>query len=324
MTVIIRNRYTVFSHDFSVVNRQHAKSTHMNKILPFTIFGVSLIAWSSNGFAIPVEQSSLSNSNASVRYIDSSPSAQAQIAATPVSVPAATLSQTADLQQQITAMNQRIAQQDGQIDNLEQEVHTLKQKLATASSAKKTTTIPKATTATKQAERAAAPVTTSKTATPQPTSAEVVTKNAKTSTTKDTPTKTTLTDKTAYNKAYEAYQQGGAAKAIAPMQAFIKQYPDSPYVSYAHYWLGEFNLAITPAKYTTSKQNFQKVLQSYPQSSKAPAALYRLIEISQNVDKNNSKAKQYYQQLLKDYPKSKEAQNAKNNLHLDKPSKSNG
>lgn len=297
----------------------------MNKILPFTFFGVSLIAWSSNACAIPVEQSSLSHSNTSVRYIDSSPTAQAQIAATPVNVPVATLSQTADLQQQISALNQRIAQQDGQIDNLAQEVHNLKQKLATASSAKKSTaTPPKATTSTKQAQRAAAPVTSSKTASLQPTSAQVVTNTAKTSAAKDTPTKATLTDKAAYNKAYEAYQQGGAAKAIAPMQTFIKQYPDSPYVSYAHYWLGEFNLAITPAKYTTSKQNFQKVLQSYSQSSKAPAALYRLIEISQNVDKNNSKAKQYYQQLLKDYPKSKEAQNAKNNLHLDKSSKSNG
>ena len=53
-------------------------------------------------------------------------------------------------------------------------------------------------------------------------------------------------EKTAYNDAYEAYKTGGAAKAIAPMQAFIKKYPASPLIPNAHYWLGEFYLALTP------------------------------------------------------------------------------
>ena len=100
------------------------------------------------------------------------------------------------------------------------------------------------------------------------------------------------------------------------MQNFIKQYPSSPYVSYAYYWLGEFSLAITPAKYLTAKQHFQHVVKHYPQSSKAPGALYRLIEIAQNVDKKPTLAQQYYQQLAKNYPKSKELQQAKKDLKI--------
>lgn len=123
-------------------------------------------------------------------------------------------------------------------------------------------------------------------------------------------------DQAAYNMAYDAYKNGGAAKAIAPMQNFIKNHPTSPYVSNAYYWLGEFNLSLTPANFNQAKENFEIVAGNYPQSSKAAAALYRLSEIAKNIDKDIPKARSYYLKLIQNYSNSTEAETAKTSLNL--------
>lgn len=130
---------------------------------------------------------------------------------------------------------------------------------------------------------------------------------AKTVQTQPAPTSTTNSDKAAYTVALEAYKQGGAKKAIAPMQAFIKNHPNSVYISNAYFWLAEFNLGIDPANYTEAKKNFEIVANKYPNSAKASSALYRLHSISLNVDKNSALANKYKKQILTSYPKSEEA-----------------
>ena len=114
-------------------------------------------------------------------------------------------------------------------------------------------------------------------------------------------------DKAAYTVALEAYKQGGAKKAIAPMQNFIKNHPNSVYISNAYFWLAEFNLAIEPTNYTEAKKNFEIVANKYPQSSKASNALYRLYTMSKDVDKNPTLANQYKSALISNYPNSEEA-----------------
>lgn len=114
-------------------------------------------------------------------------------------------------------------------------------------------------------------------------------------------------DKVAYTVALEAYKQGGAKKAIAPMQAFIKNHPNSAYISNAYFWLAEFNLGTDPTNYVDAKKNFEIVANKYPNSSKASSALYRLHSISLNVDKNAALANKYKNQILTNYPKSEEA-----------------
>ncbi len=123
-------------------------------------------------------------------------------------------------------------------------------------------------------------------------------------------------DEIAYRAAYDAYQKGGAAQAIDPMESFTKSYPTSPYISHAYYWLGEFYLSLTPAKYHQAKDNFSLVAGNYPQSNKASAALYRLIEIAQNIDKDTPKAREYYLKLIQKYPQSKDAALAKSTFNL--------
>jgi len=114
-------------------------------------------------------------------------------------------------------------------------------------------------------------------------------------------------DKAAYTVALDAYKQGGAKKAIAPMQNFIKNNPNSVYVSNAHFWLAEFNVAIEPSNFAEAKRNYTIVVEQYPNSSRASRALYQLYSISKDVDHNANQANLYKQQLLKSYPKSEEA-----------------
>ncbi|MEG0030284.1 YbgF trimerization domain-containing protein [Acinetobacter sp.] len=114
-------------------------------------------------------------------------------------------------------------------------------------------------------------------------------------------------EKAAYTVALDVYKQGGAKKAIAPMQNFIKNNPNSVYISNAYFWLAEFNLAIEPTNYAEAKKNYGIVANQYPNSSRAPRAVYQLYNIAKEVDKNTAQANQYKAKLLKQYPKSEEA-----------------
>lgn len=123
----------------------------------------------------------------------------------------------------------------------------------------------------------------------------------------DTENKNDLTEKEDYTLALEAYKQGGAKKAIAPMESFIKKHPKSVYVGNAHFWLAEFNLAINPADYAAAKKNYAIVAKKYPESDKASRALYQLYSIAKEVDHNTALANTCKQMILSKYPKSKEA-----------------
>ena len=114
-------------------------------------------------------------------------------------------------------------------------------------------------------------------------------------------------DKAAYTVALDAYKQGGAKKAIAPMKNFIKNNPNSVYISNAYFWLAEFNLAIEPTNYIEAKKNYNIVINQYPNSAKAARALYQLHSIAKDVDHNTTLANQLKSKLVKDYPKSEEA-----------------
>lgn len=122
-----------------------------------------------------------------------------------------------------------------------------------------------------------------------------------------TTTPSTDLDQAAYTVALDAYKQGGAKKAIAPMQNFIKNNPNSIYISNAYFWLAEFNLAIEPTNYAEAKKNYNIVVNQYPNSAKAARALYQLYNIAKDVDRNTTSANQLKTKLLKEYPKSEEA-----------------
>ncbi|MBJ9958727.1 YbgF trimerization domain-containing protein [Acinetobacter courvalinii] len=114
-------------------------------------------------------------------------------------------------------------------------------------------------------------------------------------------------EKAAYTVALDAYKQGGAKKAIQPMQNFIKNHPNGIYVGNAYFWLAEFYLAVEPVDYKAAKQNYNIVATRYPNSAKASRAVYQLYSIAKEVDKNTALANQYKSKLLSQYPQSEEA-----------------
>lgn len=113
-------------------------------------------------------------------------------------------------------------------------------------------------------------------------------------------------EKAAYTVALDAYKQGGAKKAIAPMQNFIKNHPNSIYTGNAYFWLAEFNLATDPVNYSEAKKNYDIVVKRYPTSSKAPRSLYQLYSIAKDVEHNTTAANQLKTKLLKTYPQAEE------------------
>lgn len=113
-------------------------------------------------------------------------------------------------------------------------------------------------------------------------------------------------EKKAYLAAYDTFRTGGPDKAIAPMQAFVKQYPDSSLTPGAYYWLGEFYLNAGKPDQAKARQQFETVLAKYPDNAKAPAALYKIASILDLQGKPDD-ARQKMLELVKRYPKSPEA-----------------
>jgi len=114
-------------------------------------------------------------------------------------------------------------------------------------------------------------------------------------------------EKAAYTVALDAYKQGGAKKAIQPMQNFIKNHPNGIYIGNAYFWLAEFYLAVDPVDYKSAKQNYNIVATRYPNSARASRAVYQLYSIAKEVDHNDALANQYKSKLLSQYPQSEEA-----------------
>ncbi len=114
-------------------------------------------------------------------------------------------------------------------------------------------------------------------------------------------------DKAAYTVALDAYKQGGAKKAIAPMQNFVRNNPNSVYTGNAYFWLAEFNLAIEPPNYEEARKHYETVASKFPNSGKAARSLYQLYSIAKDVNKNVQTAEIYKNKLLSTYPDSEEA-----------------
>lgn len=135
-----------------------------------------------------------------------------------------------------------------------------------------------------------------------------------------TPASTLEDEKKAYLAAYDTFRKGGPDKAIAPMQAFVKTYPDSSLTPGAYYWLGEFYLNATKPDLAKARQQFDTVLTRYPDNAKAPAALYKIASILDLQGKPDEAGKKM-QELVKRYPKSPEASLAETWLKTTETSK---
>lgn len=89
--------------------------------------------------------------------------------------------------------------------------------------------------------------------------------------------------------------------AITALQQFIKQYPDSQYLSNANYWLGQLNYRQN--KKGEASYYFANVVKKYPKSSKAAESMFKVGLILQEEGKQD-KANMVFEQVIAKYPHS--------------------
>lgn len=272
------------------------------------LFSIALLS-SASLYAIPIESRGLSDTASSRNDVANS--------AAPIAgnMNWDLIQKNQQLENQIRELRGKIEEQDHAIDqlnkeltnrytDLDQRLELLNQKLEPESNQPE------------QAPTENAPVDSS-TATDQTSTASKATTNSTAPTTAQNPATSANSsnntsdpvalEKAAYTIALDAYKKGGAKQAIAPMQNFIKNYPNSIYTGNAYFWLAEFQLAIDPPNYNEAKKNYEIVAAKFPNSSKAPRALYQLYSIAKDVNKNTQTANVYKSKLLSTYPKSEEA-----------------
>lgn len=118
-------------------------------------------------------------------------------------------------------------------------------------------------------------------------------------------------EKTEYDTALKQFQTGDFKGAGTAFSAFIKKYPQSPYVPLAQYWLG--NSLYAQRDYRGSITVLQNMVQAYPTHAKVPDAL---IAIANSQFESNQKvaARKTLEQVVAKYPGTEGAQAASNRL----------
>ena len=279
------------------------------------LFSIALLS-SASLYAIPIESRGLSDSSPAANVVSD--------AGTPIAGNMSwdLIQKNQQLENQIRELRGKIEEQENTIDqlskelknrytDLDQRLELLNQKLdpesseqtapaenAPATDGNAPTNIAPTDTNTTNPQTVAPPI-----PAPQPTTES----RAQPSTSSTNSSDPIALEKAAYTIALDAYKKGGAKQAIAPMQNFIKNNPNSIYTGNAYFWLAEFNLAIDPPNYNEAKKNYEIVAAKFPNSSKAPRALYQLYSIAKDVNKNTQTANVYKNKLLTTYPKSEEA-----------------
>ncbi|OFC69425.1 tol-pal system protein YbgF [Alteromonas confluentis] len=106
--------------------------------------------------------------------------------------------------------------------------------------------------------------------------------------------------------AYEAavnliLKSGEYDRAIASLQSFLSDYPDSSYVPNAHYWLGQ--ILFREQQWDAAYEQFDTVVNQYSDSAKRPDAIFKLGMIAERQG-NANKARSLFEQVIKEYPDS--------------------
>jgi tol-pal system protein YbgF len=102
-----------------------------------------------------------------------------------------------------------------------------------------------------------------------------------------------------YAKAYTWITQGEYKKAESTLKAYLLAEPKGQYAADSHYWLGEINMV--NAQSDVAAKEFRMVIDSFPSSDKAPAAMRELGEIFL-ANGDSQHAKQMLEKVVKLYP----------------------
>ncbi len=118
-------------------------------------------------------------------------------------------------------------------------------------------------------------------------------------------------DQAAYQQNFVLLKQGRYEDAINGFTNFIQQYPQSPLVPNAEFWMGEAHYQMSD--FQGALVNYQAVIQGYPNSSKAPDALLKT-GYSQYEMQRYKVARKTLENVIKQYPGTNVAKLAKQRL----------
>ncbi|SIS58760.1 tol-pal system protein YbgF [Neptunomonas antarctica] len=120
-----------------------------------------------------------------------------------------------------------------------------------------------------------------------------------------------LNDQKDYQSAFALVRERDFDSAADSFERFLTDYPDSPRVPNAYYWLGEIYLA--QGNHQQSEEAFLRVADQYSDSRKAADALYKLgILYKQQGDLVKSMS--YMSRVAKEYPETSAARLAESAL----------
>lgn len=118
-------------------------------------------------------------------------------------------------------------------------------------------------------------------------------------------------DQAAYQQNFSLLKEGRYQDAINGFTNFIQQYPNSPLVPNAEFWMGEAHYQMSD--FQGALVNYQAVVQGYPNSNKAPDALLKT-GYSQYALGKYSAARKTLESVIQQYPNSNVAKLARQRL----------
>jgi len=121
-----------------------------------------------------------------------------------------------------------------------------------------------------------------------------------------------LQEQSAYQQALNILREGRYDEAVVAFQSFLTRFKGSQYAGNAQYWIGEANYV--SLRYPLAVEEFQKVIASYPDSSKVPDAMLKIGYTFYEL-KSWDQARQTLGTLVERFPKTTAAQLADNRLH---------
>lgn len=125
------------------------------------------------------------------------------------------------------------------------------------------------------------------------------------------PAAANLSDRDAYNKAYELVPERRFDEAITAFQGFIRQYPESRLVGNAYYWIGEIYLAQNRTQ--DAEKMFDAVVRRYSDSFKIADSKYKLGLIYARYG-DETKARETMTGIVRDHPREPAADLARSYL----------
>lgn len=113
-----------------------------------------------------------------------------------------------------------------------------------------------------------------------------------------------------YELSLQQYRRGSFATARLGFREYLRLYPDQEHAADALYYIGE---SFAPENLDSAATVYQQVVHDYPNSPRAPSALYKLGLLAEQRS-DTAAARTFYARVVAGYPRSDEANLARDKL----------